>query len=524
MTAGRFLCVRGILVVGMCAIIFQLVSAMPARSDEEDTPARSSLAFKGANLCVRCHRSEQSDWVDLSTTATWRHDAHSRSHLALLSDNPRTQAMEKSLGFKAEKNKNCVACHTHSALEPLIEEETSVLHAGISCESCHGPSEAYFEKHMEKSWRFLASSEKEAFGMHDLRDPVSKARNCLSCHLGDIGSDRIITHQMYAAGHPPLTSFEIESFSNAMGSHWKRVWDKSEKIQRQAEAADYRTEGACQSQRALIGSLVALQQSALFVGDYATAAKINPKENVWPELALYDCQACHHELQIPSWRQKIGSGDLRPGRPSMVHWPRMLSGVALRQSGATTDVDSLLSPFATGLNLRPFGSPDSVAPTLEELILSIATATDALKKWNRDETLSVRESALIALLCEAGMRTGDFESARQIGWVMVLALKSTREWTENVRKAKILELTKLLSLEFPHPAYPTLSDSSLNGSSRDDPFWKTTLSVTPRVNMARVHAAFQMPPLDDTLLNSLEFLPESNDTQKEAIAPPLPVP
>ena len=42
--------------------------------------------------------------------------------------------------------------------------------------------------------------------------------------------------------------------------------------------------------------------------------------------------------------------------------------------------------------------------------------------------------------------------------------------------------------------------------------------------MARVHAAFQMPPLDDTLLNSLEFLPESNDTQKEAIAPPLPVP
>lgn len=100
--------------MGMCAIVFQLVSAMPARSDEEDTPARSSLAFKGANLCVRCHRSEQSDWVDLSTTATWRHDAHSRSHLALLSDNPRTQAMEKSLGFKAEKNKNCVACHTHS--------------------------------------------------------------------------------------------------------------------------------------------------------------------------------------------------------------------------------------------------------------------------------------------------------------------------------------------------------------------------------------------------------------------------
>lgn len=105
------------------------------------------------------------------------------------------------------------------------------------------------------------------------------------------------------------------------------MWDKSEKF-----SDRLRRQITARKRLSITASVdwFACGTSAVssFVGDYATAAKINPKENVWPELALYDCQACHHELQIPSWRQKIGSGDLRPGRPSMVHWPRMLSGVS----------------------------------------------------------------------------------------------------------------------------------------------------------------------------------------------------
>jgi len=129
--------------------------------------------------------------------------------------------MEKLLGLKAAEHKNCVACHTHSAQERSPDKETAVLHAGISCETCHGAGEAYLEKHMEKSWRFLSSQEKESFGMHDLRNSMRKAENCLSCHLGNAASNRIITHQMYAAGHPPLPSFEMESASDGMGLHWE---------------------------------------------------------------------------------------------------------------------------------------------------------------------------------------------------------------------------------------------------------------------------------------------------------------
>mgnify|MGYP003339422994 CR=1 FL=1 len=91
------------------------------------TPA---FAAKGADLCIRCHRSEQSAWVDLATTKAWRHDAHSRAHLALTSDNPRTRAMEQSLGITAARTAACVACHTHPAGEPPIEEETDAVQIG----------------------------------------------------------------------------------------------------------------------------------------------------------------------------------------------------------------------------------------------------------------------------------------------------------------------------------------------------------------------------------------------------------
>jgi len=52
----------------------------------------------------------------------------------------------------------------------------------------------------------------------------------------------------------------------------KRVWDKSAKIQALAAQANYQTEGACRSQRALIGALVAFGQTTRVVPDYAAMA------------------------------------------------------------------------------------------------------------------------------------------------------------------------------------------------------------------------------------------------------------
>ena len=471
----------------LVVLVMLVMQQAPVFGQGERLP-QPTFGWKGADLCIRCHRSEQGDWVDTATTATWRHDAHSRSHLALLSDNPRTQAMEQALGFKAAEQKSCVACHTHSSAEPPIDEETSVLHAGISCETCHGAAEAYLEKHMEKSWRFLDSAEKAAFGMHDLRNPVLKAENCLSCHLGDVSTDRIITHQMYAAGHPPLAGFEMESSSKGMGQHWKRVWEKSEKVQGLAVAAGYHTEAACESQRALIGSLVALKKTATLVHDYAQEAVSLPEAHPWPELAIYDCQSCHHELQVPSWRQNSASRHAVPGRPSLVRWPRQLAGVAMAHAGRQADVDALLLPYSVGLNGRPFGTPDTLLQISEDTNGIIEEAIAGLQGVRRGDAsvLWEQEHELIASLSAAGRRSGEFEAARQLGWVMVLALRQCRTWPEDVRAQKIAELTAVLGLDFPGPAYPL-------PPSEEKPFWQTSLTLASGVRMEQVHQAFLMP-------------------------------
>lgn len=472
------------------------VQILPAPPAAAATPA---FTAKGTDLCVRCHRSEQTAWVDASTTAVWRHDAHSRAHLALSSDNPRTGGMEAALGIRAAATAACVACHTHPAGEPAVEEETALVHGGISCETCHGSGSGYLEPHMEKRWRFLSSAEKGALGMHDLRDPVRKAENCLSCHLGDASSGKLITHAMYAAGHPPLPAFDMESFGKAMGPHWKRVWKKSPQIQQEAAEKGYRTESASESQRSLIGALVALRRTAALVDGYAAkladqVTTSRASEHPWPELALYDCQACHHELRVPSGRQEAGYGGSVPGRPPLVRWPRGLAGVALAEAGQPTDVDALLAPWAASLDVRPFGEAVAFpkASAAGDHLSRIDRAIAVLAAVPRDAVGEHAKTAVwnrgrIAALATAGARCGDLESARLLGWVLIATLREDPSWPEEQRAMAITSLEKALMLGFPSSAYP-------QPPSPEKPFWQTSLSASRDTDMAAIRAAFQLTP------------------------------
>jgi hypothetical protein len=476
-------------------IALSWASARPAIAADDiqllPTPSTAapqrSFAAKGSELCVRCHRAEQNAWVDTPTTAVWRHDAHSRAHLALSSDNPRTRGIEAVLGITAASTVACIACHTHPAGEPAIEEETAVVHAGISCETCHGAGAGYFEPHMEKQWRFLPSAAKESLGMHDLRNPVRKAENCLSCHLGEVASGKVITHAMYAAGHPPLPAFEMESFGKAMGPHWKRVWEKSPSIQQQAAEAGYTTEAASESQRSLIGSLVALRESSDLVNDYATSYRDRDGQRSWPELALYDCQACHHELRVPSGRQQAGYGGLVPGRPSLVRWPRGLAGVAFAEAGMPTDVDELVAPWVASLNARPFGDEATLRENaaMRDHVARIDRAIAALAAVPREAPADNR--GRIGRLTVAGTRCGDLETARLLGWVLIVSMREDASWPEETRSAAIAKLEKSLLLAFPSPAYP-------QPPSQEKPFWETSLSAARDADIAAIRAAFEVQP------------------------------
>ena len=465
-----------------------LAWGIPAGHGEElPAPAGAAFAFKGSDLCVKCHRTEQGEWCDIATTSVWRHDAHSRSHLALLSDNPRTAAMERTLGIRAAETASCVACHTHAAAEPPLDEETDVVHAGISCETCHGAGGGYFEPHLEKRWRFLPAAEKAALGMRDLRDPVLKAENCLSCHLGEVASGRVISHAMYAAGHPPLPAFEMETFSRAMGPHWKRVWEKAPRVQAAAATAGYHTEAASETHRALVGTLVALRSSAALVQDYARlAAEPGDRPQApWPELALYDCQSCHHDLRIPSARQAAGYGRLVPGRPTIVRWPRAAAGVALAVAGQPDDVEALLSPWVAVLNRRPFGADADLEPGAPESLERIDAAIQALQAVRRDDGLDDRRREIAERLSAAGLRCGDIDSARLVAWIMLEAMEGNAAWPAEARDAVAANLARDAAIGVPRPPAE---------AAALPPFWQTSLEAAANANLETLRSAFRLPP------------------------------
>ena len=86
--------------------------------------------------------------------------------------------------------------------------------------------------------------------MTDLWDPVTRGKKCVSCHIGnpDPEEEKVVTHAMYAAGHPPLPGIEVATFSDAQPRHWQYLREKKAEVQRTLDVnpdqAQARTDGA----------------------------------------------------------------------------------------------------------------------------------------------------------------------------------------------------------------------------------------------------------------------------------------
>lgn len=425
-----------------------LGAAVPraVRAADLPAPAQPSRSFKGTETCVRCHRTEQGDWTGPATAPLWRHDAHSRAHLALASTNPRTAAIEARLGIEASRTRACIACHSRPPEEPAPSEASPLLHAGISCETCHGAASAYLEPHTAKDWRFLPPEEKAAFGMADLRSPAVKGANCAACHVGDLATGRLVTHAMFAAGHPPLRAFEVESFSAALGPHWRRLDDKPGKVRAEAAAAGYATESAGPVERSLVEGLLVLRHSVALAADLAAASDAAVAGADWPELAVHDCQSCHHDLVVPSPRQALGYAGHVPGRPTLPRWPMGLADAGLRSLDDPTSTHDLLAPLLDAFDPLPFGSARRVAVAAREPLSRIDAAVERLSARAPQGTAADR--ARLDLLAAVGREADDVDAARVVAEVLIRGLPAGE------REAAVAEtLSRLLGLE-PGAAHP----------------------------------------------------------------------
>jgi hypothetical protein len=428
--------------------------ALAQKKDEPDKagkPEEPKKLFKysGAGTCILCHtegpvgRDYDDKFVLLTEYATWRtQDKHSFAYLALLG--PRGRRMGELLGIEPAKDDSCLNCH---AMNFPKERQGGQFHIadGVSCDGCHGPSSDWIGPHIEKSWRLKTAVDKEQLGMRNLRDPAVRAGVCASCHVGNTAEGKVVTHAMYAAGHPPLPNFELATFSRNLPQHWRDRRDVPFLTDPPAEIAGtkidkdqvhklYHMASADSQQAQLVtaGSLVCLRSSLNLVAERSNLeANEKSRTRTWPELTLKawadmklpelwpqlmmaqaDCYACHHELQRPSWRQVRGySGP--PGRPQVQSWPVALAklGIGLDGDEARGQLGKQLDALHAACNARPFGDPAQLSKASQEFA---QWSGDRMGPFGLADATPDRGRLLRQLCSVPANAYPDYDSARQI--------------------------------------------------------------------------------------------------------------
>lgn len=393
--------------------------------------------FSGAASCARCHTRafrDPDDLVILTEYTTWRfHDKHSLAYAVL--EGPRGQRilglLRGTAGQWVDPTKELACLNCHALHFPDRLDNPADLKDGVSCETCHGPSEGWYRDHSlpNGKWRGLTAREKREHGMYDVRDPAARAELCFSCHLGDADKGKVVTHAMFAAGHPPLRSIEVADFSRNMPAHWRPVKDvpflqkADKKLQ---DEYGYTTADSHQGQLVQATSMVGLNAALRLVAqrsepnakqsgrwpEFAGKELTTPAFNErWPELALAhsDCYGCHHELRVPSWRQRRGY-PAAPGRPQLRPWPFALAELDVRpeRSPSQQQLTQTLHRLAEVCGERPFGNPTSLATAARPLAPDSLGLAD-LKRARLDQIRLMKKLCTVP----AG-ELPDFESARQI--------------------------------------------------------------------------------------------------------------
>ena len=270
---------------------FAAAAQSAAAASAPELPYRSDAKSLGVVSCASelCHGSI-SPWkgsnVLQNEYVTWsRVDKHAtRAYPVLLTE--RSKRIAANLGLKdpPERAKLCLDCHAFDPA-PKLRGERFKVEDGVSCEACHGPSEHWIARHVEEG---ATHADNVAHGLYPLEQPVAQARLCLSCHFGN--ADKFVTHRMMGAGHPRM-SFELDTFAATQPAHY--VID-ADWVKRKGEWNGVRTWA--------IGQALAASE----ILDVLLDPK-RSRDGLFPELVVFDCNACHHPMSQRRWTPALGT-------------------------------------------------------------------------------------------------------------------------------------------------------------------------------------------------------------------------
>ncbi|HEV3082705.1 MAG TPA: multiheme c-type cytochrome, partial [Gemmataceae bacterium] len=417
--------------------------------------------YIGVSECANCHRDpdKYKDAPPILCTcnevAIWeKMDKHKDAYVNLSKE--RGQQITTLLKYKkSDIENNCLPCHGVRVEDQKFLSPTFKADEGVSCVVCHGPYVEWVEQHggpRRFEWREKSRAEKENdFGMTDLWNPARRARKCASCHIGDPEDGKLVTHDMYAAGHPPLPGLEVSTFSKEMPKHWKYLYEKSEKAK---QILHYNPAVLERTQLVIVGGLVELQESMNVLAGYADRSLHAKEADARAlDLAAFDCYACHHDLKTPSWRQARGYFG-KPGRPQFRSWPTALVKVWLHQSGQEDELAKerkLEEILQAAFDARPFGEPARIAAAAHDIQKWCTANLEKLERAPESfHQPSVRR--LLPQICKlATSETLDFDSARQLAWAFRIVYKdlNPKPASDATIQEKLKALEQELSLKLP---------------------------------------------------------------------------
>ena len=473
------------LIVTVCAVSAQSVVPGSCESILRREGKESGRSFLGLKECYNCHTNgfpkdgfgdrfgitANDNWILANEVRIWgENDKHSQAYTSLLSDTARKMGEAMGVPGTIHRDKRCLACHTGfpiaamtkmDAANGLIDEKTYQndlrITTGVSCEGCHGSAggdHGWLTAHTSKdAWRFLTPDAKCEKGYYDVRSVISRTKLCLSCHLGNAAQGRILTHEMYAAGHPPLPPFELATFEELMPKHWRNLSEKKDLQQEYSERTGTQVdpEELRGTKSLLVAALIsrseALRLTADLAADLAEGAVSNqiPKPQ-WPDFAQFDCYACHHDLKSEGWRttaQHRGS----PGRPPLVPWPNALSRLAAIQAQLEpNDIDRDFSFVQSAILKSPFGDREQLIAAARASANLAETTAAALS--GQDLRASEGMALLERIAETAATETMDYDSARQLVWAFEI-LRTELQPAQNSRPDSSLlhgDLTEIKSM------------------------------------------------------------------------------
>ncbi|MBM85938.1 MAG: hypothetical protein CMM47_07945 [Rhodospirillaceae bacterium] len=261
----------------------------------QTTPQYGKDMHIGVTSCAgsTCHGAT-SPWENSTVLQneyiTWsQKDPHgTKAYKVLLNDE--SKRIAKNLGLaNAHEADLCLDCHADNAPKNKRGRFFQISD-GVGCEACHGGAERWLGIHVSG---VASHQDNIKAGLYATEDPVARAELCLSCHFGD--DKKFVTHQIMGAGHPRM-SFELDTFTAIQPAHY--VVDK-DYLKRKKVANGIRTWA--------IGQAIALKRRV-----DAAASPDRGWDGLFPELVLFDCQACHHPLTAPTWQPRPSTG-LSPG-------------------------------------------------------------------------------------------------------------------------------------------------------------------------------------------------------------------